>query len=78
MTDDDTILGRWVLASVAGLLVIYVVIAEATGFDLLTLRSPNQIAPSNRMFECALLWTALCSAAGWVAVLVASGVAPSG
>jgi hypothetical protein len=69
MTARDVILGRRVLASVAGLLVIYVVVAEVTGFDLITLRYPNQSVLSHRTGECAVLWTSLCSAVGWLSVL---------
>jgi hypothetical protein len=68
-TSPRPLFRSWLLASILGGLVAYVVLAELIGFDLVTLRGPDESVFNHRLRESMLLWTAACSAAGWVAAL---------
>ena len=66
--------GPWVirgpvLLGIAVALVAYSIIAEAVGLVLLGFRGSSESGLYHRLGECALLWTLLCSAAGWLSVL---------
>jgi hypothetical protein len=65
----------WMLATILGGLVVYVILAEMLEFDLVTVRTPDESVFNHRLRESMLLWTAACSAAGWVAALRRRGSA---
>lgn len=57
-----------VVAAILAVLVIYAVVAEITDFHLITLRVPGESRLNHRLEECAVLWTLLISATGWIHV----------
>ncbi len=64
MTTRKLVIPGWLIALIGGLLLVYSVTAELVGFDVVTLRAPGDSIVNHRLWECALLWTILCSAAG--------------
>ena len=64
-TIQKFVIPGWLLVSIAGLLLVYAIVAELAGFHLFLLRPWGGTVLVHRPMEFALLWTLCCTGVGW-------------